>query len=108
MDSISEQEKQDIRELLATIFGDDALTWNINLRVLQLFGELLQSSGRCSRYMDKVPRPYYFGSSIKWASKQVRTAVIRHLRNGGRHYLICLRAAGLSRKTDFVLASRGL
>lgn len=108
MDSISEQEKQDVRELLALIYGEQALKWNINLKVLQLFGELLQSSERCSRYMDKVPRPYYFGRPIKWVSKQVRQAVIRHLKNDGKHYLICLRAAGLSRKTDFVMAERGL
>lgn len=92
---------------MSVIYGDQAFKWDINLKFLELFGELLQSSDVCSRYMDRVPRPFYFGNAIKWISKQARQAVIRHLNNGGKHYLICLRAVGLSRKTDFIMASRG-
>ncbi|MCU7858977.1 MAG: hypothetical protein KZQ86_03915, partial [Candidatus Thiodiazotropha sp. (ex Lucinoma kastoroae)] len=62
----------------------------------------------CSRYMDLVPRPFYFGNAIKRMSKQARNAIIRHLKNGGEHYLLCLRVTGLSMKTDFIMASRGL
>jgi len=108
VDTITEKEKSEFREFLSVIYGEQAKSWNINLKVLELFGQLIQSSDSCSRYMDMVPRPFVVGSIIKWASKQARDAVIRHLKNGGKHYLICLRAAGLSRKTDFIMASRGL
>ncbi len=93
MEPITEQEKNDFREFLSTIYGPQTKNWNINLKVLELFGELLQSSESCSRYMDMVPRSFVAGSVIKWASKQARDAIIRHLKNGGKHYLICLRAA---------------
>ncbi len=108
MDLITEQEKDEFREFLSVIYGEQAKSWNINLKVLVLFGELIQSSDVCSHYMDMVPRLFVVGSIIKWASKQARNAIIRHLKNGGKHYLICLRTVGLSRKTDFVMASRGL
>lgn len=107
MDAITEQEKKDIRAFLVTIYGEQARKWDINFRVLELFGELLQSSDTCSKYMDSVPRPYYFGNTIKWASKQVRQAIVRHLKKGGKQYLVCLRAAGLSKKSDFVIAASG-
>lgn len=108
MEPITEQEKQDFSEFLSTIYGPQANSWNINLKVLELFGELLQSSESCSRYMDMVPRPFVAGNVIKWASKQARGAIIRHLKNGGKHYLVCLRAAGARMKPQFYLASQGL
>ncbi len=108
MESITEQEKNNFREFLSTIYGPQANNWNINPKVLKLFGELLQSSESCSRYMDMAPRPFVAGNVIKWTSKQARDAIIRHLKNGGKHYLICLRAAGARMKPQFYLASQGL
>ncbi len=108
MEKITEQEKKEFQEFLSTIYGKQALTWDINLKVLELFGKLIQTSDSCSRYMDLIPRPFYFGSATKWVSKQARNAIIRHLKNGGKHYLICLKVSGLHMKTDFIMASRGL
>lgn len=108
MDSLTDQEKEEFRNFLETIFGSQAQKWNINLKVLEIFGELIESSEFCSRYMDMVPRPFIGGNPIRWTSRQARNAVIRHLKNGGEHYLICLRAAGLSRKVDIHMASMGL
>lgn len=108
MDIISEQEQADFRAILSEIYGPQAQKWTINLKVLDIFGELIESSESCSRYMDVVPRPYGGGNVSRWASKQVRGAVIRQLKNNGKHYLICLKAAGLSRKQDIYMASQGL
>jgi len=108
MEPITEQEKNEFREFLSVIYSDQTKSWNINLKVLELFGQLIQSSQSCSRYMDMAPRPFIVGNVIKWTSKQARNAIIRHLKNGGKHYLICLRAAGLSLKTDFIMASQGI
>jgi len=107
MEPISDQERKDIQGFLAVIYGDQALEWNINLKVLKLFGELLKASDSCSRYMAMIPRPFYIGNAIKWVSKQARQAVIRHLKNGGEHYLICLRGVGLKYKTVIYMASLG-
>lgn len=107
MDPITDQEKKDIQKFLSTIYGDQALRWDINLNVLKLFGELLNSSDSCSRYMDLVPRPFFVGNIVKWASKQARQAVIRHLKNGEKRYLICLRGVGIKYKTSIYMASLG-
>jgi len=108
MEPITTQEIKDIQGFLAVIYGDQALKWNINLKVLELFGELLKASDSCSRYMDMVPRPFYVGNAIKWVSKQARQAVIRHLKNGGKHYLLCLRGVGVKYKTAIYMASLGV
>lgn len=108
MDAITEQEKKDIQGFLATIYGNQALKWNVNIRVLELFGELLKASDSCSRYMDMIPRSYYAGNAIKWVSKQARQAVIRHLKNSGEHYLLCLRGVGVKHKSAIYMASLGL
>lgn len=106
MDSITEVEKMEFRRALSVIFGAQAKKWNINLQVLKLFEKLMKKSDYCSRYMDTVPRPYYFGNSIKWASKQARSAIIRHLKTGNDQYLLCLRGAGLGMKTEFIMAGK--
>lgn len=108
MELLTEQEVKDFREFLSTIYGPQANSWNINLKVLDLFGDLMQSSESCSRYMDIVPRPFVAGNVIKWTSRQARGAIMRHLKNGGKHYLLCLRAAGARMKSQFYLASQGL
>ena len=107
MELLTEQEVKDFREFLSTIYGPQANSWNINLKVLDLFGDLMQSSESCSRYMDMVPRPFVAGNVIKWTSRQARGAIIRHLKNGGKHYLLCLRAAGARMRSQFYLASQG-
>ncbi|WDD99835.1 hypothetical protein [Thalassomonas actiniarum] len=108
MEPISQEEKRDYQEILSQIFGSLAKKWNINIRVLKLLEELLQHSKSCSQYMDKIPRPYYFGNTIKWASKQARQAVARHLKRGDEHYLLCLRGAGLKMRTKFQMAAMGI
>lgn len=107
MEAITDQEKADFRDILSIIFGPQAEKWQINLAVLELLGELMQSSDSCSRYMDMVPRPFAGGNVSRWASKQFREAIVRQLKNGGTHYLLCLRAIGLKMKSRFHLASQG-
>ncbi len=108
MERITEQEKKEFQSILSVIYGEQALKWNINFKVLELFGRLIKTSEACSRHMDLIPRPFYLGNAVKWVSKQARNAVIRHLKNGGKHYLLCLKVTGLHMKTDFIMASRGL
>jgi len=54
-----------------------------------------------------VPRPFYIGNVIKMGQKQARQAVIRHLKNGGKNYLLCLRGVGVKYKTAIYMASLG-
>ena len=108
MEAITKEEQQEFQEILSQIYGNQALGWNINVKVLELLEELLRKNDSCSRYMDLVPRPFYFGNVIKWASKQARQAVARHLKNGGKHYLICSKGAAIGMRSRFQMASMGL
>lgn len=108
MDKIDKQEEIQFQELMEPIFGKQVYSWTVNIKVLELFEELIATSSSCSKYMDMVPRPFYFGNSIKWISKQARNAVIRNLKQGDKNYLICLRVSGLKMKHQFVMASRGI
>ncbi len=108
MDTITEAEQRDFRKLLIAIYGDIAKDWPINRRILELLDTLIRDSEICSRYMHNVPRPFYFGDPAKWAKREFRDAFLRHLLNGGEHYLICLRGTGIKMKTEFILAARGL
>lgn len=104
---LSESETQEFQKILSYLYGDVALSWNINLRVLELLERLLRKSDFCSRSLDLVPRPFVVGGVIKWASKQARDVVLRHLRNQDKHYYACLKGAALSMRTRFELAAMG-
>lgn len=107
METITEDEKTKFRELLVKIFGAQASRWNINKKVLELIGELIESSDYCSRYMDQVPRPFVAGNVQGWASRQFRHAILRKVANADKYYYVCLKTAGLKMKSNFVLASAG-
>ncbi len=108
MEELTAEEKKEFQEILSHIYGDQAYTWNINIKVLELLEELLRKNEACSRYMDMIPRPFYIGNVLRWASKQARQAVVRHLKNGGKHYLLCTRGAAIGMRSKFQLASMGL
>ncbi len=97
MDFITEQEKSEFKKLLSTIYGAQVNSWNINMKVLKLFGELMQSSESCSRYIDFVPRPFVAGSVIKWANKQARGAEVI----GDRPQLRCY--SSISRNRELLI-----
>lgn len=107
MEPITEDEKKQFRELLVKIYGNQATRWAINKRVLELLGELIESSDYCSRYMDQVPRPHVLSGVKGWASRQFRNAFLRKVANADKHYFVCLRTVGLKMKSNFVLAGAG-
>ncbi|VAW89895.1 hypothetical protein MNBD_GAMMA18-2307 [hydrothermal vent metagenome] len=86
MEPLTTEEKKEFQEILSYFYGDQAYNWNINMNVLKLLEELLRKNDSCSKYMDMVPRPFYFGNALKWASKQARNAILRHLKNKDKSY----------------------
>jgi len=107
MEAITEDEKKEFRALLVNIYGAQASRWAINKRVLELLGELIDSSNYCSRYMDQVPRPHVLSGVKGWASRQFRNAFLRKVSNADKHYFVCLRTVGLKMKSNFILAAAG-
>lgn len=55
--------------------------------------------------MDLVPRPSGGGSAVKWGQKQVREFIIKRMKdNGGKHYVVCMKASAAAMKNDFYMA----
>ncbi|MCF6211591.1 MAG: hypothetical protein L3J88_08755 [Gammaproteobacteria bacterium] len=108
MEPLTTEEKKEFQEILSYFYGDQAYNWNINMNVLELLEELLRKNDSCSKYMDMVPRPFYFGNTLKWGSKQARNAILRHLKNRDKSYYVCLKAAAIGMRTKFQTASMGL
>ena len=105
MEIITEEEKQALRGILTSFYGNQALRWGITQRSFELFGELISKTKQCDIAMNWVPRPFYVGNSLNWAKKQVRQAVVRHFKKDeNKHYLLCMRASALSMKTQFFMA----
>jgi len=58
--------------------------------------------------MDFVPRPYFLGNPADWLKKEVVKAVLRFLTTpGSAHYIACMRASALARKTSILMAVNG-
>ncbi|MFP5419088.1 MAG: hypothetical protein ACLGHA_08030 [Gammaproteobacteria bacterium] len=109
MEPINEEEAKEVRDVLEKFYGPMARAWPINQGVYELLGLLIIKSEQCTKAMHLVPRPWDLSNPIKWAQKQVRQAIIRYLKTPeGQHYLICMKTAALSMRSDFELASRGL
>ena len=108
MEALSSEEKKEFQDILSVFYGNQAYQWNINIKVLELLEELLRKNDDCNRYMDKVPRPFYFGNALKWASKQAREAIIRHIKGRNKSYYVCLKASAVGMRTKFHLASMGI
>jgi hypothetical protein len=109
MEPINEEEAKEMRDILEKFYGPVVRTWRINYSVYETLGQLIIKSRQYTRAMHLVPRPWNFSNPIKWAQKQVRQAIIRYLKTPeGQHYVICMKAAALSMRSDFEVASLGL
>jgi hypothetical protein len=109
MDPISEDEANEVREILERFYGPIVRTWNINYAVYEVLGQLITSSGQCTKAMHLVPRPWDLSNPIRWAQRQVRQAIVRYLRTPeGQHYVTCMKGAALRMRSDFEMASMGL
>lgn len=102
---LSDQEKKDIRGILSHFYGDQTQTWHITIKTFETLGELIKKTRACDSMMDLVPRPFRGGSIIRWGQKRVRQFVLKKLKgNEGKHYIVCMRAAAVSMKTDFYMS----
>lgn len=109
MDPISQEEANEVRDILGKFYGPAAKNWDINYAVYELLGRLIVKSKTCTTAMHLVPRPWDFSNPIKWAQKQVRQAVVRYFKTPeSQHYLICMKSAALGMRADFESASLGL
>ena len=87
---ITDAEQEEMRKLLAPLYGPQTASWKITHRHYELLGILLAESRKCTEAMHWVPRPYDFGNPLNWVRKQVRDAVRRALMDDkDKTYVTC-------------------
>ncbi|AJI54318.1 hypothetical protein [Francisella philomiragia] len=105
--SLTNNEKDDIRRLLVLIFGDQAKSWNINNKVVELVTKAFNESVKCSKRIDAAPRPIGFmPSGVSLASQAV--GVARRVLNNEGQYRMCINYVALNYKRVIYMAANGL
>ena len=109
MSHLSPDDKRNITKVLAKLYGNQALNWEVNDKVYIELIKLLQKSETCTQAMHFVPRPLIVGNPIEWLKKEIVKSVLRFLLDDkNSHYFSCLKAAAISKKTAIFLASQGI
>jgi len=88
VEQITTEEKVDFRNFLVKLYGQQANSWQINNKVLDLIEEIILKSEGCTKYIHAVPRPSNInpaGTVKKWAFKQARRALARYLNKADKH-----------------------
>jgi hypothetical protein len=107
--SLTVAEKYNLRIFLVTIYGPQANYWPLNDEMFNLTYKLLSESKKCSDVMDLVPRPMPIGANpAKWLAKEVRSMILRKIKERKGHYAICVKSTSLRMKTEFNLKAAGL
>ena len=109
MSGLSVQDKQNVTKILVHLYGNQAKNWTVNEKVYVELVKLIQNSETCTQAMHFVPRPLIAGDPLKWLQKEIVKKVLKFfLDDGSKHYLSCLAASALSKKTAIFLASQGM
>lgn len=105
MEPITNDEKDQLRGILAKFYGAQTQSWGISIKTFEVLERLISEARACDNLMDLVPRPFGAGSVVSWGKKQVREAVMRKLKsNEGKHYIVCMKATAASMRTDFYMS----
>lgn len=109
MEPITQDEARELHDVLEKFYGPLVRHWAVTPLTYEVLGRLITGSGECTQAMHLVPRPWDLSSPLKWASKQVRQAVVRYLKSTeGQHYVLCMKAAARNLRTDFEMAAQGI
>jgi hypothetical protein len=101
--------REDLKEFLVSIYGNQANDWDMNERVFNLAHELVRETGRCSSAIDLVPRPMGPGqTAYSYLSSLARGAFLRYIKQNKEQYKICTSTVALKKLRSFQLASMGL
>ncbi len=106
---LTKQEKEDMKEVLAKLYGSQVQNWKITIKTFEVLERLIKKTKSCDDVMDLVPRPFGGGAVVRWGLKQVRDVILRKLKgNDGKHYIVCMRGTALSMKVEFIQAGYGI
>ncbi len=102
-------EREDLQAFLIELYGNQARQWSINENVFEIVHKMINESSACSDLMDLVPRPHALGKApIKYLTKEVRSSLIRQLKERKEYYRSCMLAVAAHYKTEIHMAAIGI
>lgn len=107
MSQLSVDEKKQVKRVLISLYGYQAESWIINLKVQSLFVKLMDEISTCSDSMQWVPRPYAGVNPIAYIKKEIRNISKRYF-SEATSYKACSTGVAYKMKMDFVLAGSGI
>ena len=87
---MTQEEQEYLRKLMIFLYGDQASVWTLNDKLLEVAGEILAGSKKCSVAMDFVPRP---GFVDKDYLKRQLVGIVKRILRQKKHYESCLAVA---------------
>lgn len=102
-------DRDNLKEFLIELYGNQAKRWAINENVFQIVHKMINESSACTDLMDLVPRPHALGKApIKYLTKEVRSSVIRKLKERKQHYKSCMQMVAIHYKNPIHMAAIGI
>lgn len=101
-------EQENLKAFLASVYGNQARSWEMNDEVFNQTIYMLQESNKCTDLMDFVPRAMPLGANpISYIKKTARNILLRKLKNSKNQYKVCVSTSAAKFKTKLVLAGLG-
>lgn len=102
-------DRENLKEFLVELYGAQAKQWSINESVFNLVNKMINESSACSDLMDNVPRPHALGKApIKYITKEIRSTIIRKLKDRKEHYSACMQVVAVHYKSQVHMSAIGL
>lgn len=102
MDTIEPSEAKVFRGIMETLFGMEALNWQVTYASYEAFGKLIVETRHSLNAINLVPRPFSFSSPFKWSRASTRQALIAFYQSAdGKPCLHRMKAAALKQRSTF-------
>lgn len=102
-------DRDNLSEFIVELYGPQARTWTVNEKVFEIIYDMLSESSGCSDLMDIVPRPHALGKApIKYITKEVRSSIIREIKDRKRHYTVCIKYVAANYRSKIQMSAMGI
>jgi hypothetical protein len=102
-------DRDNLKEFIVELYGPQARSWDMNEKVFKTVYGMVSASSACSDLMDYVPRPHALGKApIKYLTKEIRSSIIRELKDRKRHYTICIKHVAANYRSHIQIQAMGI
>lgn len=91
--SLNTDDKEQMKEVLLNLYGEQVNNWQINNQIIQVLSEVIEQSSVCSDRMDWVPRPVGTPPTALYIVKQFLMILKRKSSTDKKLYITCLNTA---------------